>query len=211
MATLLQRPGKTPGYEVRFYGIDGQRHAIYLGGRRYSKKTAQTLKDVVETLVFHQHNSMPVQDKRTLFWIESSTPEIRQKLAKAGLIEIPQSHTLTELWDDFFAAKEKEVKKSTMAHYFNAKRRFFLFFKEAEIISELTRDRMQGWKDYLLSKRDLAKATVANTINDAKAAFNWAVEQGWIEESPLDGIGRGSFVNRSRDRIISMEVYTVAG
>ena len=53
----------------------------------------------------------------------------------------------------------------------------------------------------------LAKASVATYLKQAKACFNWAVKQEWIEKSPLAGIGVGSFVNKSKDRKISMDEY----
>ncbi len=99
-ATLIHRKsGQTPGYEVRFYDPFGNRVAIYLGGRRYAKKTAIELKEIVGNLVFYRDNAITVPDKKTLAWLEAASPEIRKKLANVGLIELPETHTLGELWD----------------------------------------------------------------------------------------------------------------
>ena len=137
MATLLHRTtGNTPGYEVRLYDPDGRRVAVYLGGRKYSKKTATELKEVVEHLVFYRDNAVTIPDKKTIAWLGSASPGIREKLANAGLIEIPKTYTLGELWDSFLKTKV-EMKESTIAIYDHVKRRFFAFFKESEPLETL--------------------------------------------------------------------------
>ena len=83
------------------------------------------------TLVYYKDNAITVPDKRTLAWLESVTPEIRRKHGKVRLLEIPESHTLGELWDSFLKQKT-DVKESTEKTYEVAKRRFFEFFKEGE-------------------------------------------------------------------------------
>ena len=204
MATLYRRnTGKVPGYEIRFFDQHGQRVLVYIGGRKYNEKLANELVGIVEKLVYFRDND-EVPDKKTLAWLESATPEIREKLAKAGLIEIPKTHTVKEVWD-LFLKQKTDVKDSTKKTYDDAKRRFFGFFKEGEILSELTQTRMRQWKTSLLET--LAESTVAGTVTKVKAVFNWTVEAGMIEESPLDGVGRGSFVNKENDRFITNEEY----
>ena len=206
MATLAIREGKTPSYEIQFYlaGQSAKRTTIYLGGRRYSEKTAKELREIVETLVYYRDNTIAVPDKKTLTWIELTTPEIREKLAVAGLIEAQAMHTLKELWD-LFQRQKNGVKDSTQKTYEDARRRFFEFFKETEILSEITQMQMKQWKESLRST--LAESTIAGTITKAKAVFNWAVDSGMVEKSPLEGVGRGSFVNRDKDRYITMDEY----
>ena len=87
-----------------------------------------------------------------------------------------------------------------------ARKRFFMFFKENELVENLTKDTMQNWKDHLLD--GMAEATAARYIKDAKACLNWAVSAKWIKESPLDGIGAGSFINREKDHLVSMSDYS---
>ena len=53
MATLTidRRSGKIAGYNVQWY--EGKRRfTIHLGGKRYAKKTAERLKEIVETLLY---------------------------------------------------------------------------------------------------------------------------------------------------------------
>jgi len=204
MATLSKRTGKTPGYEIRFFDSYHRRLTIYLGGRIYSERTACEAKEIVERLVYYRANSRPIPDKRTLAWVESAAPEIRKKLALAGLIEIPKNHTVQELWDSFLEQKTG-VKQSTIMQYKKARTYFLEFFRGVEPLVLLTKERFLRWKSKLL--KQFLPATAATYIKQAKAVFNWAVEEGWLDKSPLDGVGRGSFINRSKDRIISMDEY----
>ena len=109
MASLRERKrGNSLMFEIDFY-VGGKRKTIPLGAS-YTKRTATELKGIVETLVLYNANSITVLDKRTQSWIETATPEIREKLAKAGLIELPPSHTVKELWDSFLEHKARELK-----------------------------------------------------------------------------------------------------
>ena len=209
MATLTKRlRGGSLMFEVQWYE-GGRRRTIPLG-KKYTERTARGLQEVVDTLLHCQANGIETPGKRTLAWIESASPEIREKLANAGLIEIPPSHTLKELWDAFLAQKTKElkvgtIKESTYSLYDFIRKRFFLFFDKDELLDDLAKDRMQRWKDHLLD--EVAEATVACYIKETKSCFNWAVSNGWIDKSPLDGIGTGSFVNKKNTRIVSMSDY----
>ena len=96
MASLITRTrGGSLTFEVRFR-TDGQRKTIPLG-KKYTQKTAAELKGIVETLLRCQDNSVTIPDRRTSAWIESAPEEIRKKLTKMDLIELPLSHTLKEL------------------------------------------------------------------------------------------------------------------
>ncbi len=120
------------------------------------------------------------------------------------MIEVPKTYTVKELWDAFLKQKTG-VKESTMKTYLDAQRRFFIFFDAQQPLEDFTKDHVLSWKETLLG--ELAVSSVAGYMKNLKSVLTWAVSQGWIDKSPLDGVGRGSFVNRSRDRIISMEEY----
>ena len=213
MASLRKRKrGKSLMFEIDFY-INGKRTTIPLGAR-YGEKTAIELRGIVETLVHAKDNGIEILGKKTLVWIESASDEIQDKLAKAGLIVQPQRKTTGELWTDFLA-QQTDIGPATLESYSHAERRFFYFFKTDELLSELTQQKMEQWKQFLIKDapnertggRGLAKTTTAGTLQKAKAAFNWAVRIGWIDKSPLNGVGRGSFVNEENDHYITMDEY----
>jgi integrase len=205
MATLtVDKPGKTAGYNIQWYE-DKRRFTIYLGGRRYTKKTAERLKEIVEMLLYYKRNGITVSDKSVELWLKSVSDEIRSKLAKAGLLTLTEAKTCQQLWDTFLKSKT-DIKGSTLAAYNLCQMLFFRTFSPEESIEKITSDRLQEWKASLLE--EYAEASVAGYVKNLKAVLNWAVDkQKWLTENPIDGVSRGSFVNRDNDRIISMEEY----
>jgi len=82
MATLVKR--KNGSFEVHFYD-QGSRKYVTLG-KKYSAKTATTLKETVETLLYYKNNGISAPDKRVAVWIQEAPMEIQDKLANVGLI-----------------------------------------------------------------------------------------------------------------------------
>lgn len=210
MATLRIRPNGSFDIDFTFMG---QRKTIPLSPKKYTEKTASKLEEIVTKLVFCLENDN-VPDKMTVKWIKSTTPEIRKKLAKFGLIEILELRTVKELWTTF-REKKQNIKESTMETYRHSERRFFEFFKPDEVLTAITPARIRAWKEFLLTQaknertggRGLSIATTAGTLTKCKAIFNHAVNIGWLEKSPLTGIKRGSFINRSKDRYVKPSEY----
>lgn len=181
---------------------------ISLSAKKYSLKFAEELKDVVRRLIYNRENGIDILDKKTQSWIEMASPAIQEKLAKVDLILIPEQHTALELWNEVLRVKEAEgIADNGLKNYGVALQRFFTFFNRGQdrLITEFTKEQMLEWKQTML--RQSAPATVACTMTRAKTVFNWAVKNGWLLESPLKGVGRGSYINRSRDREITMEEY----
>jgi integrase len=205
MATLtVDKSGKTAGYTIQWYDGD-RRRTLYLGGRRYNRKTAERIKEVIETLVYHRWNGTTVLDKATAHWLKSASDHIRSKLEKAGLIVVTAPKTCQMLWDTYLKHKT-DVKASTVRAYQSCRTVFFNTFSPDESIEKITPDRLLEWKVALLS--EYADASVAGYLKSVKAIFSWAVEQEWLTKNPMARIPRGSFINRDKDRIITMEEYT---
>lgn len=206
MATLIERPsGKNQAWMISFINEKKQRKTISLSKQKYGRKTAEQLKEAVEALVYNLANKIPVPNKDVERWILAASPEIQEKLAKVGLIHQLESHTCKELWDSFLKDKRKHIKDSTSRTYDHVKRRFFAFFKEKEYVESVTKERMEEFKAAQLETH--GEATVCGTITKLRTIFNWAVKKGWIQESPMIGVSRGSFVNRQNDRFIKAEEY----
>jgi hypothetical protein len=168
-------------FEIDFYA-NGQRKTIPLGAK-YTEKTATDMKGIVETLLRYKDNGVSIFDKRTSVWIESAPQEIKEKLAKAGLIELPPMRTLKELWRAFRKQK-KGVTQSTLTVYDYAEHRFFSFFERDADLSTLASEDFEEWKEFLLTEyrsprngKPLVEATVAGSITKVKALFNWAVSK----------------------------------
>ena len=204
MASLRQRPNGI--YEIQFRDEHKQKKTITLSGGKYSADTATALRRVVGVLIDKKINDDPRQHRPTKAWVEAAPLEIREKLARHGLWTIQARHTTQALWDTFFERHRFKC-ASTERAYRNVRARFFWFFKPTESIDTLTQERMRDWKRFLLDDRNLAEATVAGTLDKTKAVFAFAKERHWITDSPLHGVGSGSYRNEEKDRIVTPAEY----
>ena len=206
MATLAiaRKSGKITGYNIQWY--DGKhRRSIYLGSVKYSKKTAERLKDVVETLLYNERNGISVPGKTTDMWLHSAHPHLQSKLAKAGLITIEAKKTCQEVWNQFLKYRT-DLKASTIKLYHYAQERFFEKFSPTEPIENITTDQLFDWTVSLRAQQ-YTSASITVWHQKAGAMLRWAVEQGWLSKNPFKGIPRESGINRDNDRIISMDEY----
>jgi len=206
MATLTtdRRSGKIAGYNIQWH--EGKkRRTIHLGSKRYSRKTAGRLKEIVETLVYYRRNETTIPDKTTEHWLKNAPVELRAKLVKAGLLIVDEAKTCQQLWDEF--QKDKTgIKPKTIKAYNECRTHFFKTFSPTETIEKITPERLLKWKAAMLATH--AEASVAGYIKNLSAVLRWAVKtQKWLSENPLEEIKRGSFVNDDNNRTISMEEY----
>ena len=208
MATLQKRTfGKTGKeiYEIQFRDEHKQKKTITLPASKYTEETAFELKYHVEVLIYEKINDVGVPNRKTKRWVENAPLEIKEKLAKHGLCLMPSTRTAKELWDTYLD-KHSDMYVETRKTYVYAKDRFFSFFKPGDLLVSLKKERMIEWRRFLL-EHGYAPATIAGTVSKAKAVFNWAKEQHWIAESPLTGVGRGSYRNEEKDRFVTSEEY----
>jgi integrase len=207
MATLTvdRRAGEVVGYNIQWCE-NRRRYTIYLSSRTYRRKTVERFKEMVETLVYYRKNGTHVPDKAVANWLTAAPAELQAKLAKVGLINVTKSKTCKELWDSFMRHKSSTVKPHTVTMYRQVQKLFFDKFAQSELVEAMTTEKLSNWKTALLSK--YAPASVAGFVKTAKTVFGWAVEQDWLIKNPMKKIPNGSFVNRDKDRIITMEEYT---
>jgi len=206
MATLTidRRSGKVAGYNVQWY--DGKkRQTIHLGSKRYTKKTAERFKDIVEALLFYRRNEITTPEKTVENWLQNAPAELKAKLAKAELLVVEEVKTCQQLWEAFLKFKSATLKPKSIKNYGNCQTLFFEMFLPNESIESLTHDRLLEWKASMLE--EYKESTVAGQIARLHALLNWAVEQEWLPKSPARKIERGSFRNREFDRFITMEEY----
>ena len=137
MATLAidRRGGKINAYNIQWF--EGtQRRTIHLGAKRYSKKTAERLKDVIERLLYYRWNPDEIPDKMTMHWLREAPAQIRSKLAKAGLIEVTQAKTCQNLWDTFLKHKT-DLKPPSLTNYKLCQEHFLSFSNQRRRLKKL--------------------------------------------------------------------------
>jgi len=204
MATLaITKSGKNTGYNIQWY--EGKaRRTIYLSGSRYSRKTAEQVKEIVETLLYYRRNGITTPEKKTEHWLKSASKELQEKLAQTGLLVVTKPKTCQELWDSYIATKT-DVKPNTIGLYQRSQILFLTRFPAAEPIENITLEKLLEWRTSLLTK--YKEATVAGYFKNVKAVLNWATEVDWLKKNPLRKISPGSFRNPNNHRIISMTDY----
>ena len=129
MATLQKRSFGKNGkeiYQIQFRDEHKQKKTITLSGTKYTEKIALELKEHVEVLIYEKINDVGVPNRKTKRWIESAPLEIKEKLARFGLCQLPSTRTLQELWDTFFD-KNHYTNDHTRKSYLHARNRFFYF------------------------------------------------------------------------------------
>jgi len=205
----LYKVGTT--YRILFSDGNGKRKSIWLG--KMPKKAAETVLSNVEAIISYRlaNRSLPTEVSS---WLGGLSDDMLKKLAKAGLATY-ERHTADELWTQFRKWKNgDDVEKTTLNVYDHAERRFFAFFDRNTDLRNLQSEHFETWKTFLMTEyrnprtgKPLAVATVAGTVTKVKAVFNWAKRQKWIDSSPLEGVGCGSFVNEAKDREVNMDMY----
>jgi len=204
MASLRRRTNGI--WEIQFRDEHQRKKTITLSGCKYTENIAKELKDAVGVLIYEKVNDVAIPHRKTKDWVENAPFAIREKLARFGLCQVSSRHTTSELWDLFFD-KHPFKKERTRSCYLQSKDKFFLFFGENELLATLTQERMRQWKAFLLDCGKFSVSTVTGTIEKTKAVFKLARDQRWITESPLKGVGAGSYRNEDNDRIITQEEY----
>jgi integrase len=197
-----KKNGKPVEYNIQWYE-DKKRRTVSLSAKRYSKKTAEECKDIVEKLRYYRHNDS-IPDKKTALWLEEAHEHLLSKLVEAGLMEIAEPKVIQDLWDSFFKNRT-DLKPTTVAIYCSAQKRFYEQFQPTEFIDAMTSDRLMALKLSLLT--NLTQASVCIYMSKIKTVLKWGVEQDWLAKNPLNGIPLGRGINRDNDRIITMEDY----
>ena len=198
------KSGTVTGYNVQWY--DGKkRRSIYLNTSRYSMATAERFKEGIETLLYYQRKDSVVLDPKTEQWLTALSDDLKSKLEQHGLIAVTKQKTCRLLWDTFLKYRTDDVKPRTIIYYLSCRKLFDVEFSPEDSIEVITPDRLLDWRKSLLSK--YAKAGVSSRLKVVNTLLNWAVDHDWLSKNPMQKIPRGSFVNRDKDRIISMEEY----
>jgi integrase len=182
-----------------------KRLSISLSRRKYSKKTANDLRDIIQELIYYKDNSIEIHSKRTKTWIETTTPQIRKKLEKVGLIKSNLITTCGYLWDQFLAAKT-EIKPSTMTNYEMIRKRFFAYFDESTPIINITTAKIEQWK-ISMQQNNSATASIAGTLAKTSTVFKWAARMQWIPNNPLTGVKHGGYINHKKAEFVTIEEY----
>jgi hypothetical protein len=125
MASIANDPnGKR---RILFVAPDKKRKTIRLG--KVSQRAAETVRMRVEQLLEANLTNSPLRADTTR-WLDDVEPVMADKLARVGLIEPPESHSITlgEHLDAYFKRRKSAVKASTITKLRQAERNLLEFF-----------------------------------------------------------------------------------
>lgn len=204
MASLQRRTRRdgSVAYIIQF-SINRRRKSLFLSSK-YTEKDARKIASVVDELVVCIETGASL-DPRSFAWLSNATEDLRRRFEAAGLVEEDERLTLRELFDRYDREELEDKKETTIRNKRQAARRFFSFAAADERVEDFDRARAADYATWLSTR--LAEATRAGAIRDVRRVFNWAKDRGLVDANPFDGVVRGSFKNKTRERFVSREEF----
>jgi len=184
--------------------------AVELRANKYNKSDALIFTGIVQELEDAYKTGAKVGAH--IWQALENFPILKKRLAEKRFIELVKEITLFDLWEQYTAANIGKWKGTTEENKERSRARFFSFplFDEHTPAKEITRKEAQAfrdWLDVLIQEGIIAEATAAGYIRDAKACFNWAVDDELLEGNPFKTILKGSTTNKNRQYYIVYNDY----
>ena len=183
MAALAR--DSAPGtWRILFVDADGRRRTIRLG--RLDRRAADGVLRHVETLLACKLAGQPIP-RDTALWVGALGPVLRQRLARAGLIEArpePERCALGEFLDDYIRSRV-DIKPSTRTVLDQARRRMIEFFGADKPIDRITTKDADAYRAWLIEDRGLARNSVAKLTRYGRHYMAVAIRRKIIGENPF--------------------------
>ncbi len=117
---------------------------------------------------------------------EAKMEELRLKAEIDGSNR-PSSITVQMLYERYYAAKEGEVRRSSLDITDSVMRNHILPYLNNVRLDQLTPQRLQEWKN-AIAEKDLKTLTKNNAYKELRAMLNFGERIGYLEKNPLDKI-----------------------
>ncbi len=191
------------GWRILFQH-DGKRKTIRTG--KCAKKDAETAKNMVERLLQAQSLSAPL-DAQVTAWLSKVGDALRDRLARAGLIEQRERAALGPFIDRFIEqGKAGGASESTVSTWKLCRAALVKFFGADKPMHEITPADADRWAAWLRTKRGLAENSARFRARQAKQFFSKGVEYGIIDRNPLKALCATGRPNKDRQRFIDREI-----
>jgi len=178
---------------------------LYLG--KVSSKSAKEFRMKLEPLI----DSIRMGTKpttSTLNWLESLEDSTKNKLAKAGLIQLAESiqlPTLGKFVGDWIESRlGPKWKPATITVYRRCQRHLKLHFDDNRLIDSLSKGDATEWEASLYQK-GLAENTVRKMANVAKQMFSHAIDKEFISTNPFGNLKSSSTANDDRSYFVTVQ------
>jgi len=154
-----------------------------------SMKQARTVLLFVEDLVKAANTNSSISDK-TAAWLNEIGDELRERLAKAGLVASPTNATLEDLLATYRKRRGDMIKPATLIRMNQAERFLCEYFTATKSLRNITAGDAEDFRNWLLTDKRLAEATTRRTCGYASAWFNYAVKHELVRANPFDAVPR---------------------
>lgn len=128
------------GRYIQFENRDGQRKTLRLG--KIPKRDAESIRFHVKAIVTAQVTG-GVPDAKTARWLAEASERMRERLAKAGLVENRHRAMLGPFIDEYVASRV-DVAKSTKLLWKTAHESLRFYFGESKPLRAITKGGRQG-------------------------------------------------------------------
>jgi len=154
-------------------------------------------------------------DSETARWVSELSPEMAQRLAKAGLTEAKRCITLGEFLKDYLA-RRPDVAERTILNWKKVITRLIRYFGEDRELASITPGEAQDWACWLRTPAarchryegkagGLLENTARRMVGVARQFFHDAKRRKLIVENPFDGIPAGTGPNTEREYFVTRE------
>jgi integrase len=214
MASLLtHKHGEKAGAKyIRFFR-NGKREMVYLG--HVSDRVATTVKMHVEELLSAKSGGLSPAPP-TAKWLTTIDPQLSQKLANVGLIDVADAKSVTasEMLGPFldtYLAMRTDVKPTTKLMFEQVRGWLVDFFKADKRLDQITPGDADEWRLWLAKQsryegKSLSKNTIRRHCARARQFFNAAKKKKLITENPFSEMRDTSVKsNRERDHFVTRE------
>jgi len=178
---------KSGNHRILFYAPDGSRKTIRLG--KCSKKFANEVTVKAESLLsFRITGESP--DRQTSLWLSGITPTLRDKLAKAGLVEplepvkAEPAVTLDAFLTDFMDRNGPSKKPATRVVWGQVMGMLREYMPKDIALADVTTGHAKSFVEKLKA-RGLASATISKRVGFARQYFQDAVDWELIGRNPF--------------------------
>ena len=200
MASIVNDPGGKK--RILFVAGDGSRKVIRLG--RCDLKTAQAIRRHVEALLSARLSGQPLP-RDTATWVSSIGQQLRDRLARAGLIEASRRVTVGDLLQRYLARADIKPSTKTTRRLWGQQLAQLLGDRP---LAQVTAQDAEAVRD-ALGRAGLAGATVGRRLRFARQLFRMAYLAGEIDRNPFDALAHnfreGNLPARDYARIEDVE------
>ena len=202
------------GWRIRFRDKSKRQKSIWLGD--IAEHIAIETKAHVEHLIDCVRDELP-PERTTTKWLASLDAKLRNKLANVGLCESVEVREVRDLslgeWTASYIAERSDVAERTSKSLTNARTHLINFFGEGKKLRSIKKADAKRWRIWMLAngnrrdkkRSDLAEDSVRRYTGRAKQFYKEAMERGYVEDNPFDGLPCMVGANEKRKFFVPQE------